>query len=104
MFRVTTLPSPLRCTGRYSAVAGAGEMFRVTTLPAEPELVPLTATKEVDYAQDFFGKPAFLTVSGQLSAETMACAAVPLHTVTASTTYGYWPALSRYLCSRLPRA
>ena len=35
-------------------------MFRVTTLPAEPDQVPLTAEKTVDYSQDFFGKPAFL--------------------------------------------
>ena len=59
---------------------GAGEMFRVTTLPAEPDLVPLTADKSVDYSQDFFGKPAFLTVSGQLSAETMACALGDVYT------------------------
>ncbi len=46
---------------------GAGEMFRVTTL--DPGVVG--AGKAVD---DFFGKPTFLTVSGQLEAETMACA------------------------------
>jgi len=34
-------------------------MFRVTTLPAEPDLVPLTAEKKVDYSQDFFGVPAY---------------------------------------------
>lgn len=48
---------------------GAGEMFRVTTLPAD-EKVPRTEEGEVDFSEDFFGKPAFLTVSGQLSAET----------------------------------
>jgi asparaginyl-tRNA synthetase len=51
---------------------GAGSMFRVTTLdPAHP---PRTPTGEVDYAQDFFGKPAFLSVSGQLEAEIGALA------------------------------
>ena len=49
---------------------GAGEMFRVTTLdPADP---PRTEDGKVDYSQDFFGKPAFLTVSGQLQGEAMA--------------------------------
>ncbi|MGN0636316.1 MAG: asparagine--tRNA ligase [Acutalibacteraceae bacterium] len=49
---------------------GAGEMFRVTTLdPADP---PRTEDGQVDYSQDFFGKPAFLTVSGQLQGEAMA--------------------------------
>eukprot|EP00908_Phaeocystis_cordata_P004601 Transcript_14997.p1 GENE.Transcript_14997~~Transcript_14997.p1 ORF type:complete len:582 (-),score=276.45 Transcript_14997:123-1868(-) len=60
---------------------GAGEMFRVTTLPAEPDEVPLTEDKKsVDFSQDFFGKPAYLTVSGQLSAETMACALGDVYT------------------------
>jgi asparaginyl-tRNA synthetase len=44
---------------------GAGEMFRVTSLKGDPDVHP---------EQDFFGKPAFLTVSGQLEAETFACA------------------------------
>ena len=43
---------------------GAGEMFRVTTLDLEN--VPRTEDGTVDYTQDFFGKPANLTVSGQL--------------------------------------
>jgi len=46
---------------------GAGEMFRVTTL--DPIAPPLTEAGEVDYAQDFFGGKAHLTVSGQLEAE-----------------------------------
>jgi len=46
---------------------GAGEMFRVTTL--DPAKVPLENGK-VDYQQDFFGKEAMLTVSGQLSVES----------------------------------
>ena len=41
---------------------GAGEMFQVTTLPLEN--VPKTESGEVDYSQDFFCKPANLTVSG----------------------------------------
>ena len=44
---------------------GAGEMFRVTTLPLSPPS---------DVADDFFGKEANLTVSGQLEAELFACA------------------------------
>ena len=50
---------------------GAGEMFGVTTF----DLNKVAATgKPVDFSQDFFGKPAFLTVSGQLEAEIMAMA------------------------------
>lgn len=51
---------------------GAGEMFKVTTL----DLVqtPLNENGAVDYSQDFFGKPSYLTVSGQLQAEAMALA------------------------------
>ena len=60
-------------------------MFRVTTLPAEPDEVPLTEDKKsVDFSQDFFGKPAYLTVSGQLSAETMACALGDVYTFGAA--------------------
>lgn len=44
---------------------GAGEMFRVTTLPSTIAKLPKTKEGEIDYAKDFFGKPAFLTVSGQ---------------------------------------
>jgi asparaginyl-tRNA synthetase len=47
---------------------GAGELFRVTTLdPADP---PRTPGGDVDYGRDFFGREAYLTVSGQLSVET----------------------------------
>lgn len=49
---------------------GAGEMFAVTSLDLAK--APLAESGAVDYAQDFFGKPAFLTVSGQLEAEAMA--------------------------------
>ena len=49
---------------------GAGEMFRVTTL--DMLNVPTTEEGQVDYTQDFFGKSANLTVSGQLNAESFA--------------------------------
>ena len=51
---------------------GAGEMFRVTTLDAVNP--PMTEEGQVDFKEDFFGKMASLTVSGQLSAETFAMA------------------------------
>ena len=55
-----------------SDAEGAGEMFRVTTLDLEN--VPKTEDGKVDYSQDFFGKSANLTVSGQLEAEIFALA------------------------------
>lgn len=51
---------------------GAGEMFRLTTLDLDH--LPKTAEGTVDNSQDFFGKIANLTVSGQLNAETFAMA------------------------------
>jgi asparaginyl-tRNA synthetase len=51
---------------------GAGEMFNVTTL--NPDKLPRTPEGQVDYSQDFFGRQAFLSVSGQLEAEIMAMA------------------------------
>lgn len=51
---------------------GAGELFTVTNLDLNNP--PRTAAGDVDYGQDFFGKPAYLTVSGQLEAEIMAMA------------------------------
>jgi asparaginyl-tRNA synthetase len=53
---------------------GAGAMFRVSTLDPDDPKLPRVEGK-VDYTQDFFGKPAFLTVSGQLNVET-ACLAM----------------------------
>jgi asparaginyl-tRNA synthetase len=50
---------------------GAGEMFRVTTLKGNPDEKP---------DADFFGKPTFLTVSGQLEGETFACALSNIYT------------------------
>ncbi|MFA5561964.1 MAG: asparagine--tRNA ligase [Eubacteriales bacterium] len=51
---------------------GAGEMFRVSTL--DPLHPPLTEDGAVDWRQDFFGREAGLTVSGQLEGETFALA------------------------------
>ena len=51
---------------------GAGEMFRVTTMDLDN--IPHTEDGEVDFSQDFFGKSANLTVSGQLNGETYAMA------------------------------
>lgn len=50
---------------------GAGEMFRVSTLP-QGSKAPAT--------EDFFGKPTFLTVSGQLQGEAFACAMGKIYT------------------------
>jgi len=51
---------------------GAGELFSVTSLDLKN--IPLTETQSVDYSKDFFGRPTYLTVSGQLEAEIMAMA------------------------------
>ena len=51
---------------------GAGEMFQITTLDLDNP--PRTEDGEIDYSQDFFGKKASLTVSGQLEAEIFALA------------------------------
>ncbi len=48
---------------------GAGEMFRVTTLPVEQPAVPM---ENSIFARDFFGRECGLTVSGQLEAEILA--------------------------------
>jgi len=55
-----------------SDAEGAGEMFRVTTLDVENP--PRLEDGSVDWSQDFFGKGANLTVSGQLQAENFALA------------------------------
>lgn len=57
---------------------GAGEMFRVSTLDLTN--LPKTDKGEVDFDKDFFGREAFLTVSGQLNAETYACALSKVYT------------------------
>jgi len=52
---------------------GAGQMFQVTTLNMDKP--PRNKdTGAVDFSQDFFSRPTYLTVSGQLEAETHACA------------------------------
>ncbi len=57
---------------------GAGEMFQVTTLDmANP---PRTQDGGIDYSQDFFGKRANLTVSGQLNGENFAMAFGDIYT------------------------
>ena len=53
-----------------SDAEGAGEMFNVNSFNLEN--LPKTDDGKVDYSKDFFGKPAHLTVSGQLNAETYA--------------------------------
>lgn len=61
-----------------SDTEGAGEMFRVSTLDLEN--LPRNEQSAVDFSQDFFGKEAFLTVSGQLNGETYACALSKIYT------------------------
>jgi len=57
---------------------GAGELFRVTTL--DPLAPPKKPDGSVDFSQDFFGRPTYLTVSGQLEAEAFACALSKVYT------------------------
>lgn len=67
---------------------GAGEQFCVTTLvPSSRDAssspvaaIPTNGDGSIDWSQDFFGKPAFLTVSGQLNAETYATALTDVYT------------------------
>ena len=64
-----------------SDAEGAGEMFRVSTLDvANPGAIPRTPDGRTDFSADFFGKEAFLTVSGQLNVETYACALSKVYT------------------------
>ena len=55
-----------------SDAEGAGEMFNITTI--DPSEAPLAEDGSVDYNKDFFGRKAYLTVSGQLEAEDYALA------------------------------
>ena len=71
----TLLHSPIITT---SDCEGAGEMFQVTTLPLEN--IPKDDSGNIDYKRDFFGSPAFLTVSGQLQAELFALALKNVYT------------------------
>ncbi len=61
-----------------SDAEGAGEMFRVSTLP--PSSPPQTDKGEIDWSEDFFGKQTNLTVSGQLEAEVGAMALGKVYT------------------------
>ncbi len=61
-----------------SDAEGAGEMFRVTTLPFDQP--PRDEAGQVDWSQDFFGGPTNLTVSGQLQAEIGALALGKVYT------------------------
>jgi asparaginyl-tRNA synthetase len=56
---------------------GAGELFRVSTIDVKD---PPRKNAEIDYAQDFFARETFLTVSGQLEAEAFACALTNVYT------------------------
>merc|ERR1712241_1661258 len=58
-------------------------MFQFTTLLSEANEgkdLPRTSDKKIDYSKDFFGKPAFMTVSGQLSVENYCCALSNVYT------------------------
>ncbi len=57
---------------------GAGELFSVTTL--NPIDAPKTEDGQIDWGQDFFGRPTFLTVSGQLEGEAFACSLGNIYT------------------------
>ena len=61
-----------------SDAEGAGEMFRVTTLPLEH--APKTEAGEIDFSEDFFGRSTNLTVSGQLEGELGAMALGEIYT------------------------
>jgi asparaginyl-tRNA synthetase len=61
-----------------SDAEGAGEMFRVTTLP--PENPPKNEDGTINYKEDFFGRSANLTVSGQLEGELGAMAFGDIYT------------------------
>jgi asparaginyl-tRNA synthetase len=61
-----------------SDAEGAGELFRVSTLDAAN--LPRTSEGRVDWAQDFFGREAFLTVSGQLNVEAYCLALTRVYT------------------------
>ncbi|MBL8515427.1 MAG: asparagine--tRNA ligase [Betaproteobacteria bacterium] len=61
-----------------SDAEGAGELFRVSTLDLQN--LPRTPEGKVDFSQDFFGREAFLTVSGQLNVETYCMALSKVYT------------------------
>ena len=57
---------------------GAGEMFRVSTF--DPEQCPRGPDGKIDYHQDFFSRPTYLTVSGQLNGEAFALGLSDIYT------------------------
>lgn len=57
---------------------GGGEQFLCTTLDLDK--LPRTPDGKADFSKDFFGKPAYLTVSGQLNGEALACAMSDIYT------------------------
>lgn len=57
---------------------GAGEMFRVSTL--DPLKLPLNDKGTIDWSKDYFGKEAFLAVTGQLEGEAFACGMGKIYT------------------------
>ena len=61
-----------------SDAEGAGELFRVSTLDLAN--LPRTQEGKIDFGQDFFGREAFLTVSGQLNVETYCMALSKVYT------------------------
>src|SRR5450432_2606317 len=61
-----------------SDAEGAGELFRVSTLDLMH--LPRTPDGKIDFAQDFFGRETFLTVSGQLNVETYCMALSKVYT------------------------
>ena len=64
-----------------SDAEGAGEMFRVSTLDvANAAALPKTPDGRTDFSKDFFGKEAFLTVSGQLNVESYCLALSKVYT------------------------
>jgi asparaginyl-tRNA synthetase len=61
-----------------SDAEGGGKQFLVTTL--DPDRAPKHSDGKIDFSQDFFGKKTYLTVSGQLNGETLACALSDIYT------------------------
>src|SRR5204862_2391849 len=61
-----------------SDAEGAGALFRVSTLDLAN--LPRTPDGRIDFSQDFFGREAFLTVSGQLNVETYCMALSKVYT------------------------
>ncbi len=61
-----------------SDAEGAGEMFRVSTL--DMVNIPRDEQGQIDFQQDFFGREAFLTVSGQINVEPYCCSLSKVYT------------------------